>query len=70
MCDFNFSNYDETKHRQGGYMLFEAVIGIAIASILIGAFCRVATTLAENRRGAGFLTGRKTGPPREWRGLP
>lgn len=50
-------------------MLFAAVIGTAIASILVGAFCRVATALAGNRRRAGFLTGRKTGSPREWREL-
>ena len=36
--------------RQGGYMLLEVVIGIAIASSLIGAFYQVSSTIAENKR--------------------
>lgn len=36
--------------RSGGYLLFEVAVGIAIASILIGAFYQISTTIAENRR--------------------
>jgi len=36
--------------RQGGYLLLEVVVGIAIASILIGAFYQVSATIAENKR--------------------
>lgn len=36
--------------RQGGYMLYEIIAGIAIASILVGAFYQISTTIAENRR--------------------
>lgn len=39
--------------RQGGYMLFDVVVWIGIAAILLGAFYQISATFAENRRIAG-----------------